>query len=39
MIRSRKTQACLHIPLGLTVSRVTSESGLYVGLVMGAILT
>ena len=26
MIRSRKTRACLHIPLGLTVSRVTSES-------------
>jgi hypothetical protein len=39
MIRSRKTRACLHIPLGLTVSRVTSESGLYVSVVMGVIVT
>ena len=39
MIRSRKTRACLHIPLGLSVTRLMSESGLYVDVVLGVILT
>jgi hypothetical protein len=39
MIRRHKTRACLHIPLGLAVSRVTSELGLYAKVVMGVILT